>query len=166
MKENIEGILKNLEDMGKEIGLPKVFIDKTMDKFKVILKEREAENKSKDNYNETDIGDILKKFAISKNIPQINVLEEDSNYIYLIDLPGIHSKEAISIEIKENRILSISAERTKPANLTANESYFGLIERNIELPENYGEILASYENGVLSLMIEKKKETIKKVNII
>lgn len=166
MKENIEGILKNLEDMGKEIGLPKVFIDKTMDKFKVILKEREAENKSKDNYNETDIGDILKKFAISKNIPQINVLEEDSNYIYLIDLPGIHSKEAISIEIKENRILSISAERNKPANLSANESYFGLIERNIELPENYGEILASYENGVLSLIIEKKKETIKKVNII
>lgn len=168
MQQNIEDMLKNLEKVGKNMGLPDIFIDKTMDKFKIILKEQEAENKAqnKTQKKEQEIQDILNKFRPTKNIPQINVLEEDSNYIYLIDLPGIHSKEAISIEIKENRILSISAERTKPANLTANESYFGLIERKLELPENYGEILASYENGVLSLMIEKKKETIKKVNII
>jgi HSP20 family protein len=141
------------------------------------MKEQEAKNKanqtnSGNNEEKEDlsISEILNKFAVkesnSNKFPSINVLEENSTYIYLIDLPGIQ-KESISIEIKDNRILSISAERTKPANLTANESYFGVINRDIELPENYsGEVLASYENGVLSLMIEKKQNTVKKINII
>ncbi len=103
--------------------------------------------------------------------PACDVQENEKGFLLSFDLPGF-KKEDVNIEVNGNRLL-VSGKRDRET--TAKDAKFHRVERShgefrrvFELPENTkGEsIEASYENGVLYLMIPKAElERPKKVEI-
>jgi HSP20 family protein len=94
--------------------------------------------------------------------PALNLYEHEQVFNLLLDMPGV-AKEDISVDWQDN-VLTISAER----NIAASEEYRVLRSEMVAKPylrklefsvdvvvEN---IVAKYENGVLSLEVPKKIE--------
>jgi len=109
--------------------------------------------------------------------PDIDIREEEDNYIVKIDLPGME-KDNINIEIKDN-ILTVSGERetvieeNKGDKFFRQERSYGHFSRSFPLPDDVKEdqITADYKNGVLTVKIarvptveEKEKES-KKIKV-
>lgn len=100
-------------------------------------------------------------FKTAKNIPAMNVKEDDTTYNIELAIPGFSKKE---IEISlENDILLVTAEK-KEEEVTEDEGYtrkefsYNAFERRIPLPLNVNqdeEVKASYTNGVLNLLLTK-----------
>jgi HSP20 family protein len=93
-------------------------------------------------------------------VPAADVWETEHELVYAFDLPGI-PEETISIEV-ENGLLSVSAERERPAEVAEERFYrferrFGSFARAITLPPGIPEdaIKAQLENGVLELRVAK-----------
>ena len=103
----------------------------------------------------------------SFNLP-IDVLERDNSYVIEMDLPGM-KKEDIKVEIEENRV-TISGERSKEgAENCISSRLFGTFSKTIALPEaaDMETMMAKYENGVLTLIVNKKAEYLnRKKNIV
>lgn len=99
---------------------------------------------------------------VSQNLlPAVNVSETDSSYQIELAAPG-YKKEDFTIDL-ENNILTISAEaqgeqKEENKNYTRKEFSYSSFSRAFTLPENVkGEnIQASYENGVLKVIMNKK----------
>jgi len=92
--------------------------------------------------------------------PAMDVWETDGEIVYAFDLPGI-PKETVSIEF-ENGVLTISAERERSAEVTADRLYryerrYGSFSRTIGLPQGVTEeqISARFDNGVLEVHVTK-----------
>ena len=109
----------------------------------------------------------------SASLP-IDIKESPNAYDFTVDLPGV-SKDKITINIKD-RVLTISAEREESKkeegkHYHREEITRGSFSRSLSLPENADEdrVSASFENGVLTLHVEKapeSKETeVKKIEI-
>ncbi len=100
-----------------------------------------------------------------------DVQEDEKGYLLSFDLPGF-KKEDVAIELMGNR-LSVTGKRsretaTKDAKFHRVERNYGEFKRVFTLPDNVkvDPIEASYENGVLYLMIPKAEvEKPKKVEI-
>ncbi len=95
--------------------------------------------------------------------PAVNIAESDNAYRIEVAAPGL-AKEDFEIKV-ENELLSISAkkevkEETKDENYTRREFSYFEFKRNFHLPETIdtNSIKASYENGVLNVVLEKKPE--------
>lgn len=97
--------------------------------------------------------------------PDLAVAETDKEYIINLDLPGM-SKDQIDVQI-QNSILTVSGERKRVERKEEKKdgsaySYegrsFGTFSHSMELPENVDEnkVSAEYEQGVLTISIEKK----------
>jgi HSP20 family protein len=98
--------------------------------------------------------------AFSNDLPAVNVKETEKAWELEAALPGM-KKEDISIQI-ENGLLSIHAEsrsqkENKEKAYTRKEFSYQSFNRSFRLPENADEdaIEASYENGVLELILPK-----------
>lgn len=100
----------------------------------------------------------------TKLAPAVDVLEEKDKYVVKADLPGL-KQDDIKIELSDN-VLSISGERKHERNEEdKNKKYYyyersyGAFERKFVLPNDADteKIKAKYENGVLSIEVQKKE---------
>ncbi len=103
--------------------------------------------------------------------PRVDFFEKDGKYYIIAEIAGM-KKEDISVSI-ESGYLSISGKK-EPANEVKdtvyymNESRKGTFARRFRLPEDVDteNVDASYENGVLSLVLLRKDGSkIKKIAI-
>ena len=97
-----------------------------------------------------------------------DLFEKDDSYIIEIDLPGMN-KEDIKVEIEDNTV-TISGQRTNDGMENRFSSrIFGPFNKTITLPEpaDTQTMIAKYENGVLTLIVNKKTEYLnRKKNIV
>ncbi len=96
--------------------------------------------------------------------PSIDVLEDKKNIIVKAEIPGMDPSD-FDISISDN-ILTIKGEKKqekeeKDKNFYMMERQYGTFVRSIALPVEVDEekVDASYKNGVLKIVIPKKKES-------
>ncbi|WP_291721081.1 Hsp20/alpha crystallin family protein [Bernardetia sp.] len=121
-------------------------------------------------------------FGADLQMPAVNISENENEHLIEVSAAGFE-KDQFNIEMEDNK-LTISAEMKEEheeksdENVTENkkQNYYtrrefrsSSFKRSFTLPKNVdGEnISASYENGILKLILPKKAEVInkKKVNI-
>lgn len=122
----------------------------------------------------SNFGEVVNEFfaqdrSLRSNplLPAIDFIEKDKSYLLRASLPGLNKKD-IEIKLDGNR-LTLNAER-KPIKSEDEKKHiqeirFGHYSRTVKLPRNtdVSKIKAEYENGLLNLTIEKKKEDQPKV---
>ncbi len=96
---------------------------------------------------------------------RVDIVDEAKRVIVKADLPGM-DKDKIDITLENDRTLKISAQREVVKSQTApgvvrQERGVGRFERVLDLPAECSSegISASYKNGVLELVIPKKRQT-------
>lgn len=115
------------------------------------------------------------KECCQMNVPilpiALDVKEKTDCFVVEVDLPGV-KKEDIKVEVEDNMI-SISGERTAEKDNDFKSHivgrHFGTFDKRVKLPESadMNNIMAKYENGVLTLVIHKKPEFVnEKKNIV
>ena len=95
--------------------------------------------------------------------PSANILEEENGFRIELAAPGFDKK---SFQLKiENKQLIIAVEKQeqseqKSAKYTRKEFHLNSFKRSFSLPDSIEEaaIEANYENGILSVLLPKKKE--------
>ena len=101
---------------------------------------------------------------IGGNTPAVNVKETDDDFTVELAAPGL-IKEDFNIEL-DNDLLIISSEKEvrneseEEGKYTRKEFNYMSFKRSFTLPEtaNTEKIEASYENGVLLILLPKKEE--------
>lgn len=95
--------------------------------------------------------------------PSVDVLEDKKNIIVKAEIPGMDPSD-FDISISDN-ILTIKGEKKqekeeKDKNFYMMERQYGTFTRSITLPVEVNEekVDASYKDGVLKIVIPKKKE--------
>jgi HSP20 family protein len=96
--------------------------------------------------------------------PACEIHDEEKMYSISLDIPGLR-QEDIDIEVKDNH-LHISGERkyekkTDKNNVLRSERRYGKFSRVFSLPQNVNPegIEASFENGVLQIMLPKEEKS-------
>ena len=96
--------------------------------------------------------------------PAVDVIEQDQQYVYVVELPGV-KKEDVKLMVKDNSLV-LEGERKEPemgenVQKIRGEIAYGKFQRTLPLPENadLDKIRAEYKNGVLLVHIDKKEET-------
>lgn len=99
--------------------------------------------------------------------PRANVLKKEEGYVIELEAPGF-SKSEFDIRLEEE-VLTISGKRTKEETNNYSRREFGVqsFERRFIVPENIldSEIRASYENGILSVLLPEKKDPPRRVEV-
>ena len=95
----------------------------------------------------------------AQNVMKTDVKETDKGYEVDVDLPGF-KKDEIHLELNDG-YLTISAEKSmekddenKKGKILRQERYVGVMQRSFYVTEE--DIKASYESGVLHVIIPKK----------
>ena len=101
------------------------------------------------------------------SVPSVNTIENDDSFEIDLAVPGM-KKDDFSIEL-ENNVLIISSETSNNAsneNLRLNEFNYSSIQRSFKIPEsvNLDKIKGNYKNGILKVLLPKKKDSISKTN--
>jgi len=96
-------------------------------------------------------------------LPYVNVVDKGDHYKVQAELPGLR-KEDIDLSISEN-VLTISGEwkkdeQSKEEDYVVRERYLGSFHREIGFPSSIdaSKVKATYDNGVLEIMIPKSTE--------
>jgi HSP20 family molecular chaperone IbpA len=105
--------------------------------------------------------------GLDASIRRMNVglLDNDKSYCFTADLPGI-KKSDVTIEIKDDKVLTVSAERKESRQSArkgdgrgSTQEYTRTYQRSIVLPDdaevNPDKILAELADGVLTIDIPK-----------
>ena len=94
-------------------------------------------------------------------IPKIDISEDEKNIYLEAELPGV-KKEDLKIKLEDNKLTILgekrnSSENDKNRNFYNRERIFGTFEKvfTIQSEINKDNIKAEFENGLLSLTIEK-----------
>jgi HSP20 family protein len=103
-------------------------------------------------------------------VPKVDIVENEKNFEVHVAVPGMN-KEDFKIDLNDN-YLTISGERkfTKERNdnnFRSIETQYGTFSRAFALPENVDatKINASYNNGILELVIPKDEKKVLKTTI-
>ena len=95
--------------------------------------------------------------------PLMNVSETESDYLIMMDLPGVEKKD-VNVNLS-NGILTISGERKTSKKVDDNnciwhETTYGIFSRSFELTSDIVEekIKAKFKDGVLNITIPKTEE--------
>lgn len=93
--------------------------------------------------------------------PSIDIIDTKNNLYVYAELPGV-TENSIGVDFFNNE-LAISGEKLKryTAPSHKNEIVYGKFNRKITLPisvTNRDNVTVKYDNGVLTLIIDKKKE--------
>jgi len=96
--------------------------------------------------------------------PKVNIVENEKGYTISAELPGV-SKDDIDIDLKDNT-LSIKGEKKVEAkdekeNYIRVESSYGKFERSFNVSDDIdrNSVNASFKDGVLTLVLNKKEES-------
>ena len=98
-----------------------------------------------------------------------DIYEEDNNYVVLMDVPG-YNKEEINIDV-DRGYLTVSLVRNmeeseSEKNYIRKERFYGTTKRQFYVPDALEEdIKASFNDGVLKVVIPKRDETLNKKKI-
>lgn len=102
------------------------------------------------------------------NVPAVNITEEKDDYQVSLAAPGL-KKDDFKIDVEGNMI-TISSEKEEKKedeekNFTRKEYSYSSFQRCFTIPDevNQDKISASYEDGVLKLVLPKKEEAKKMV---
>ena len=115
-----------------------------------------------------DSGRFFKSQMPEFNTPAVNVIETPTEFTMEFGVPGM---ERSDFDLKvENGLLKLSAEKTTEQNdvdgdFKRREFNYQSFERSFWLPETIltEEIKASYENGILKVVLPKKVEAEKAI---
>ncbi len=103
-------------------------------------------------------------------VPKVDIIEREKAFEIQVAVPGM-KKEDFKIDLKEHE-LTVSGERKHPEGI--NEKYFsslqtqyGTFVRTFILPEDVDaeKIGATYENGILELVVPKDEKKLLKTTI-
>jgi len=105
---------------------------------------------------------------VQKAVPPVNIKETENAFMVELMAPGL-KKEDFNIEV-DNDLLTISSEiksektEQEEGKYTRREFSFTSFRRSFALPETVKEedINASYQNGILAIMLPKKEEALPK----
>jgi HSP20 family protein len=130
----------------------------TMIKFNPLPTLEKAAKKMNEFIGETERN---VSFEVGGFTPRVDIIDHDNNIYVKAELPGI-DKESISVSVNEDKILTLSGSKVK-SELTGEMSYlrneriYSDFKRSFVLPDsaNIEKINASYEDGVLTLVIPK-----------
>ena len=96
--------------------------------------------------------------------PAVDVFSRDDNLVIRAELPGIDPEKDVDITMQDG-VLYIRGERrheerTERDNYYRFESHYGSFQRAVPLPEGVKEeeIQASYQNGILEVVVPKAGE--------
>ncbi len=104
--------------------------------------------------------------------PKVDVAENDKAFEIQLAVPGFKKKD-INVGLKDG-LLSISGERKfekkdKEKNFYAVQTQYGTFKKSFQLPDSIeeGKIEASYENGILNVIIPKdeNKRLVSKITV-
>jgi len=102
-------------------------------------------------------------FNTGITLPKVNIKETANDFAVEMAVPGL-KKSDFQIDI-DNQVLSISTETKednehKEENYTRREFCYSSFKRTFTLPEsvNADKINASYNEGILSILLPKKEE--------
>ncbi|SDH34534.1 Hsp20/alpha crystallin family protein [Winogradskyella thalassocola] len=102
-------------------------------------------------------------FNTGITLPKVNIKETADDYVVEMAVPGL-KKSDFNIDI-DNHLLSISTEtkeenEQKGENYTRREFGYSSFKRTFTLPESVNDekINASYNEGILSVLLPKKEE--------
>jgi HSP20 family molecular chaperone IbpA len=109
----------------------------------------------------------FERSLLNRKFLPLEVKESSKAYVVNVDLPG-YGRENIKVDIKD-RVLTITGERKrnkeeKDGRYSQQERFSGEIKRSFHLPDDVDEnkIEAKYENGVLSINMNKKPDFVNK----
>lgn len=104
--------------------------------------------------------------------PRVDIWEDDFNVHFEFELPGV-KREDIKIAINDDGVLNVSGEKKLDSALDGktccrNERRYGKFFRAFQLPKelNTSKVKARFENGILTISIEKAKVTEPKEKVI
>lgn len=99
-------------------------------------------------------------------LPRVNIIEDDASYNLSIAAPGLHKKD-FKIDLDGN-LLTVSAQKEeskeeKEQSYTRREYNFSSFSRSFTLPEEVmqDKINATYDGGILKLMLPKNEKALK-----
>ena len=105
-----------------------------------------------------------KNYADNYYRPNVNIIDKDGYFVIEVEAPGMN-KDDITINLKKD-IISIEGEKTSnnatdENNYLIRERYYGKFKRSFKLGFNANEkdITAKFVDGVLTISIEKQKES-------
>ncbi len=112
------------------------------------------------------LNDLFVEGGYTKNLMKSDLLENENEYKVLAELPGV-KKENIHLEYKDyNLVISYSVkaskneEENKDHKLVNKERFSGNFSRSFYLPNvDERSISASYKDGILEVVLLKKKNT-------
>ena len=117
-------------------------------------------------YNGFDLNNFFRTSnsmnEVNRNYPAVNIVEEPERYRIEVAAPG-YSKDDFKLNI-ENEVLKISVEKeqnkVEGENFTRCEFYNGSFERSFVVGKtiDINKIDARYENGILTIALQKKEE--------
>ncbi len=118
---------------------------------------------SLDNFFDSFFNDMLTPETIWR--PHMDVIETEKDYQVKFVLPGFDRKD-IKVSLKDG-VLEVKAERKeekeeKGRDYLIREIATGTFSRRVELPDNIktDAVSAEYKNGILSLTLPKKEESL------
>lgn len=102
--------------------------------------------------------------GLGANVPAIDVVEHDDNYVLTAELPGMDDQD-IELSVSEDA-LTLKAEKKEERdetkdNVRVSERRFGSYQRTFSLPPNVlaDKISAKSKNGLLEITLPKSEET-------
>ncbi len=111
-------------------------------------------------FNDSEINNNSASFTN----PDFNVYENEKEFVIEAAVPGLEKKD-FKIEVNEN-ILNISSEKEIKESSNNQKYYhfgfrYGSFKKSYSLPDNVNKekISANYDQGILTLLIPKTKET-------
>ena len=97
------------------------------------------------------------------NLLAVDVIEKDKAFEITAELPGVDGKD-VDVKLADG-LLTIKGEKNEAKEDKSNDSYlserhYGLFERTFRIPTNVDtdKIEASFEKGVLTVSLPKKRE--------
>ncbi|MCC6815048.1 MAG: Hsp20 family protein [Saprospiraceae bacterium] len=114
-----------------------------------------------DDFVNKGMNDVFGGSILQYNMPSANIKETDNNFSIDLAAPGLE-KQDFKISVEQNQLV-VSSEKEKSSeekddNYFRKEFSFHSFKRSFRLPEHADEsnIKASYNNGVLNILIGKK----------
>lgn len=108
--------------------------------------------------------DFYNRWKMAATVPAVNVVESEQNFSVEVAAPGMR-KEDFKVEIKDGMLTIGSEKKTeheeKKENYTRREFSYNTFKRMFHLPENVNpeDVNATYQEGILKLMLPKKVAT-------